>query len=346
LRYYVSDPKAKNLLVYWELGTKSKQFAIPEKNAEDPVDVVIDDLEAGDIYFELFTLNEKMQNKSIPYSVDGIVYGDGSQQTWRNRPLIRIALVFENNEILLKIEWDKARNTETGIKLDYTDNNGVSRSIMVANAETATTIRDIKTGEPLFCTTQHKVAPSTSNTYFAPKVELKYDTKLNLTAMLKNTSMPFARGNHVLASRWYEVLDWKTNPAGSANGNVDIHQVFFYGLLSLPANGAVGQPGSMINGKLWQTVELDAGTYSFDVVAHHNLNTTTYIVVALGDDLPDIDNVTTQSLRYTYIPITSQTDILLVTEFVLTEKSTVSLGFVTTITNGQCLFKQVELWRK
>jgi len=346
LRYYTSDPKAKNLLVCWNLGTESMQFAIPEKNAEDQVDVDIDDLEEGYVYFELYTMNEKMQNKSVPYNVDGYVYRDMSQQTWKNRPLMSIALVFEDNEIFLKIEWDPARETETGVKLDYTDIDGESRSVMVANKETITRILDINTGEPLFCTTQHKLYPSALKTYSAPTVELQYDPNLNLTSMLKNTSFPFTMGNVVTGNRWYAIMDWITNPAVSVNGNVDTHALFG-GRLSLPANttSGVGQI-SITNGKLYQSIELDAGTYSFDVVVNHNNATTTYIVANLGNDLPDIGNVAAQALAFTHLPEISLVDTPFVTEFVLSEKSTVSLGFVTTIATGQAVITKVELWRR
>ena len=171
----------------------------------------------------------------------------------------------------------------------------------------------------------------------------------NVTALsgLKNTILPFEHEGdwHLIdgnASDYtYLIADWNTNAEMRANGNIYnnygyskacLHHCLYIGNGINPYNSF-----SMTNGKLWQTVELQAGTYSFDVylVSSNNSNKV-YLAAAEGDQLPDFINVPTPaSLGYVAIPSITFTDTDDINNcpkysatFTLTETTTVSLGFV------------------
>ena len=161
--------------------------------------------------------------------------------------------------------------------------------------------------------------------------------------LLKNTKIPFENdGGPVKWSSYHGVKDWNVNPVAATNGNV--HQNGNR-LLILSGTGWGTPQNGVTNGKMWQTVELEAGRYKFYAYAGaiHNYTTfglvSTFIVAALGDNLPDTENLSTEALEYANYPApesVSQWDYLAegYIEFSLNEKTEVSLGWVTNIPTG------------
>jgi len=179
----------------------------------------------------------------------------------------------------------------------------------------------------------------------------------DVTSVLKNTQYPFTTGDVIEISnnRLFMAADWLTNAAGGANGNVDTH-VNFGGRL-----GIWGQVGNAIyplplveNGKLYQTVELEAGIYRFNVVIFRSGNSIMppeiYIAANSGNDLPDTNEIEQTALGFISVPnVTVNADIPYFLEFALSAKSDVSLGFVvTTQESGSTQFfvTNVGLWKK
>ncbi len=141
LRYYTSDPKAKNLMIYWNFRADSTLLPIPAKNAEDPVDVNFENLEEGDIYFELFTFDENVENRSVSYPVEGYSYGDMFRSTLLNR---NIASILRNlDDRVVVIEWYAADPRSIGCMLKYTNQEGATVERMVPPGETVTEIPDV-----------------------------------------------------------------------------------------------------------------------------------------------------------------------------------------------------------
>ena len=107
------------------------------------------------------------------------------------------------------------------------------------------------------------------------------------------------------------------------------------------------------NGKLFQTVELETGSYRFDFWVHRSEQPTVtaaaFVVAALGDDLPDANNVPQEALGFFRLPrIAANSDIQYSFNFELAEKATTSLGFVVNSVDGgntQILFSRVALWK-
>lgn len=365
LKYYVSDPKAKNLMAYWNLKTDSVLFAIPDKDVHEPVEVYINNLEESDIFFDLFTFDEDMQDKSVPYHVDGTVYGEKYRQTLRNRTVK--STNYDETRNVLTIEWGDAGDTEIETRLDYTDINDVARTATVDAAESVTEITDFKSLAVYYSTTYR---PHMAIDEFpAPPMLLSYSA--NITAMLKNTKYPFAHDTDPVPApdlsdtRWYPILDWTLNEQGKQNGNVDSHPTFGT-RMCFPANGsgnATPQQQRITNGKMYQTIELEAGTYKFSVLVFHKTSLDFYVVVSEGDGLPDsggtsnvVGDIADQSLGFVQIPFSTQIVYNAVPPaatapqtfevgFTLNQKTTVSMGMVANVHNAQIIISQVELWR-
>ncbi|MEA4995626.1 MAG: DUF4998 domain-containing protein [Petrimonas sp.] len=140
LRYWNSDPKAKKLLVYWSFRTDSLVVDIPVKDVNDSVDIVISNLEEGNINFELFTMNEQSKNRSVAYNLSGNVYGDKYLSTLRSRA-IRTTL----NEPLIGsiIYWSSSMQNSIGDKLVYKNSTGQEKNLLISPSNNKTMIEDV-----------------------------------------------------------------------------------------------------------------------------------------------------------------------------------------------------------
>ena len=185
---------------------------------------------------------------------------------------------------------------------------------------------------------------------------------------LVNTSSPFAYEGSALGPNLYKAVGWTVNDEAAVNGNVSVTRGSALGMIAFTS---VPSP-SIINGKLYQTIELEAGSYKLDVIVFNNASTSNtpfsaYIVVVEGNDLPDTyadaahrpqSDVASETIACLSIPRigttstnTGNTPLQNVSvEFNLTEAKTVSLGFAATfystaIINFQSFYNKVELFK-
>ena len=197
-------------------------------------------------------------------------------------------------------------------------------------------------------------------------IDYSFDEALwtNITeTILKNTKSPFEYTGAMIGPNLFEASNWTANEAAIANGNVSLTR---NGALGLIANTANGVPTNIIiNGKLYQTVELEAGTYSFNATVYELSRTSSdviykeYVAAALGNTLPDTENVEIEALGFVLAPYdisapnppTIPSKTILPVEFTLSRRSTVSLGFVATFDNPagnynyRSFYQKVDLWK-
>ena len=176
---------------------------------------------------------------------------------------------------------------------------------------------------------------------------------LDITAsVLTNYESPFSYyGECVHNNRSWMASDWKVNAAAAPSGNVydnlDAPQSSFNGKLSMVGYSS-WPAGTYANGKLYRTVELERGTYRFSAFVFRSIGTyEAYVAAAMGNDLPDTADAERDALDCVSIPTeigAPNYNTELFVEFTLSEKNTVSLGFVVTFTGqGEFYFNKVEL---
>ncbi len=141
LRYWSSDIKAANLLVYWLSRTDSVLLSIPEKLANNPVDVYISELPEGSLYFELFTLNKNLKNRSIDYNIGGNVYGDKYQETLLDRTIK--TKVFDPMTGQLTITWLGSVENAVGCDIEFSDINGSTIKQRIPITENNTVLNNV-----------------------------------------------------------------------------------------------------------------------------------------------------------------------------------------------------------
>jgi hypothetical protein len=144
---------------------------------------------------------------------------------------------------------------------------------------------------------------------------------------LKNARIPFIASSK--SGRWGILAEWNTNDATknhSGYGGWDESNENIFNVES-----GWGAP-AITNGKIWQTILLEPGTYTFEISDLKDSNITgsenTYLVANLGNDIPDVADIAT-ALGSAKVATGKPLSDLRV-RFTLTQQSTVSVGYVTT----------------
>jgi len=323
LEWVIIDPKVTSCVVYYEQGGIQGSSTVPIQGrsdyTNDTIRVIIPDLEETTYSFKIVSYDD-FGNASVPVEIDETVYGEVYEKYLSNRAIKNSAY---NSDEGLSIEWLGARDTEINIIVEYTDINGDNRTIIIPSSETSTSIPDFNVNEPLYYTTAYKPVPSAIDLFFAPKVNVMI-TYIpywkNITAdFLKNTKMPFTNTGILAPGGFYNLNEWIINAAAAENGTSAQGRGYVLSLWTW------NNP-TVDNGKVYQTIELEPGTYRFDATIYETRpNTNAYLVVALGNDLPNTNDVPQNSLGYIRVPDNIAVGALptISTEFTISVKSTV-----------------------
>lgn len=352
LEWQIIDPKVDHCKVFWHQEGEDHSVNVPVSSdfsyKTKRTEVIIDNLGESNYIFKVISF-DKMGNSSIPVEIEENSYGEIYEASLVNR-------VIKNKEYQpesgLTIEWYNVEESMTNVELSYTNIAKELKTIIVPNESSNTSIPDFNPEHPFSYTTLHKPDSLAIDTFNASPLEERVTYYANISHLLQNTGDPFQLGNMVLDNRFYSAPGWKTNAEGSRNGNVDVLKNSPKRGLTLWAWGGYSPLSSFGNGKLFQTIALEKGTYRFDALVYttsSSLNKA-YVVAALGDDLPDISAISS-ALSATVVPNdikdSSSNKPTLSVEFTLTERSEVSLGFVANIGHAQeIVFRKVELYEQ
>ena len=339
-----TDRKVTNARIFWNNYTDSVEIAI--RPGDDTIRKIINPIAEDNYSFMIKTYDAK-GNVSVPVEVIGAVYGEKYRNSLMNRILKNA--VYNGTEASLQLEWYNADATEVGTELEYTDTHLTKQKMRILPSETTTLISDFSVAE-VFYQTFFKPDSAAIDVFYAPRKQISYYGDITASSGLKNTQIPFTYGDFVYHQMCL-INDWKHNQEAINNGNVDrrTNRLCFFACnlygLSTPSH-------TITNGKLYQTVELEAGTYRFDVYCgeiDRDANSPVldvYICAALGNDLPDVAE-RSKALDYASVPDKGMFSI----NFNLSKRETVSLGFIANIVgSGQIYgfkgFDKVELWKK
>ena len=142
LRYWVTDPKAVKMVIYWSSRTDSMVIDIPAHLAKDSLEVIIPNLPEKSYSFELVTMNKNNSDRSVPKDIIGHSYGDVFQSIIGSRTT-KDASKFPEG---IFINWLNAPEKSIGCELIYVDTLGNSVKRFVPDSVTETTITDAAGG--------------------------------------------------------------------------------------------------------------------------------------------------------------------------------------------------------
>lgn len=166
IRYWLSDPKAKKMVLYWKSRSDSMILDIPEKPPGEPLEVAIPDLEENNYLIEMINKNKDMKNPSVVFQIGGRVYLQKFQASLVDRQ-IRTAVFLPSGAA--EIRWLGAVEKSIGTELVYTNKSGIEVQKFISIDENITTLSDLGTNlryRTLFL--PEETAIDTFNTEFIP----------------------------------------------------------------------------------------------------------------------------------------------------------------------------------
>jgi len=288
-----SDPKVRKYKIFWNGGSDSLEADLHRTGGVDTMKQIVNNLPEGELTFEIRTYDSS-DNKSVPMTVSGSIYGDGFQKSidlFGNRTISSTMFGLDST---LQLQWQDidSYSNITGMHIYYHSlENELKDTIISAELlAQATVLNDVDISKPM-----------SYNTLFIPE-EGDLDTlSTNAIAvpavseiLVPNSGDPFSSTTDELYdNRWSDLSSWRINAEAKNHGG--------YGGFSLDGDGTMldlesgwGAP-AILNGKLYQVHTLPAGNYTLDVspLVWNGIQDTVYLTVAMQDSLPDFNKVQT-----------------------------------------------------
>ncbi|MBT1686954.1 DUF5013 domain-containing protein [Dawidia soli] len=160
----------------------------------------------------------------------------------------------------------------------------------------------------------------------------------------KNATYPFAKADWD-GNRWGNLADWTTNPAMRTRDGRGGYDGGWEGAAndkqSLGFEKWSDAETPIVNGKLFQTFDLPAGTYRFTMslagdnpIKSNNGADPRYIAAAVGETLPDIENLASALASANFAGLAPDDGVKTI-EFTLDAPGKVSAGFVVSFTSNE-----------
>lgn len=287
----ISDPKVSEVRVYWNSHKDSVSIPISRTNGTDTISKIISDLEENIYNFEVVTLDDE-GNSSIVVNETAQVYGERYQNTLRNQPVSSETLIGPN----LTINFAEADRSSgiIGNEIKYPTTSGEQNEVFVPLDSLDFTIHDFQSGEEYTYRSVFLPEPMAIDTFYSGYNSSVPVPEITKPPYFKNAKAPFE--TDVDGGRWDILSDWvTTDPVMNHDGYGGVDS--WNGSVMAMESGW-GAP-KIVNGKIYQTLVLDPGTYFYTIDFNDgNLDGNgdqVYMSVAEGTALPDVENVETSS---------------------------------------------------
>lgn len=321
----ISDPKISRAKIYWNNRKDSAMLDIKRTSGVDTIRYIISNLEERAYTFEVYNF-DRDGNTSVRSEATGFVYGRFYEDALLTR-------AFSNAEMKngqAEISWANIDTTGgiIGMQLQYTTSDNVAHdTIVAAQPEGQVTVLPNYLSMSSFrYRTLYKPDKLAVDTFYTP-FETKAVKEDITQTYIRNPGSPFELDNNKpFGGRFGQLKDWQYNAEAEKNGTYD--NIGGTGRLTL----WIWDNGAITNGKIYQTFTLPAGEYRFEADVSNIDNTleNTWLLVAAGNALPDVDQAGTalSSAR-----LVNNNNKYASAAFVLTAPTTVTVGFAGTLSN-------------
>lgn len=326
----ISDPKVTELRIYWNSKKDSVVVPIVRTAGIDVVSKVIDNLEENIYNFEIRTFDAK-GNSSIPVNSSVEIYGGRYESSLVNSRFVLNNVIVGSN-LTVNFESVNANSGVVGTEIEYTTVLDTKKIVYIDVNTTSIVVNDFKNGSIYRYRTFYKPVSNAIDSFHT----LSYKDGPIPSMVLKNAKQPFAYSSLLLSDpRWGNLTDWITNNAAKNHGGFGGYDGGCCG----KANNATmnlesgwGSP-AIVNGKIYQFVTVMPGTYQLKVnvfESNYDINDPggTFLVVAKGGGLPNVESIATASEVLTYKRVLGHgigsTEYIL--EFTINQITTVSIG--------------------
>ncbi|GEC70952.1 protein of unknown function [Flavobacterium flevense] len=334
----ISDPKVSELRVYWDTKKDSVVIPINRTSGVDMVSTFIENLPENIYNFEVKTFDAK-GNSSVSQYITAQTYGTRYQASLTDRKIVNSSL---SSDLSLTINF-ATMDLTTGAfatEIVYTDGSDVEHTITVPVTQNQLVVPNYKIGSKFKQRSLFLPVKTAIDTFYTDFVS-KDPQVIDLTYLIKNNKRPFVASS--FSGRWGTLADWTTNDACK---NHDGYGGIDFGCCGNPPatinlESGWGSP-VITNGKIYQTITLEAGTYIFNAPllasgsglnSGYTLSDYVYLAVAKGSILPDssggVLETDPSTLGFKRIVNTMNSESAVIT-FTITQSEQITLGISTT----------------
>lgn len=284
------DPSIVNYKIIWNDGKDSVSFDIDKASGYFPVENIFT-VDEGVKSFVVYTYDEQ-GNVSIPVNAVGVSYGDAYRRKLNNRLISE--LVFEDEGTT--INWSQMDLT-TGPQYTVVEYevDGSTKILETPISESSTFLEGLTSSTNITYRTVFKPEINSIDT-FSTAFE---DYFIRVVPQLKNIRVPFIASE--TDGRWGNLADWTANDAVKNHNGYGGWDEWNGNIFNIESGW--GSP-YITNGKIYQTLVLPAGSYTFkiDELLSTNIVDTdpVYLVAAEGATIPDVENLD-DALSYAHI---------------------------------------------
>ena len=315
------DPNVESVWVKWTAqGVADSLQADVEKGAQyHTAEVLIDGLAENSYTFYFYTVDAD-GNRSVPAERSAQVFGEKYMSTLR--PHFVQEAIYDNDTLSIMIS-PASDTVALGTEFYYIDKAGKVASRFVPNEETEVKLADFKPGSQLSYRSLYVPQSNALDTFYTHKASLKTGRYIEM----ENSKVPFIA--QARSGRWGTLAGWTTNAAAKihpgGHGGWDEWNSNIFNLES-----GWGAPSKVTNGKIYKTMVLKPGDYTFSISDLRDTNLQTsdnnYLVAALGTTIPDYENLDS-ALAFTSVIQGKNVNDLKIS-FTVTEEQEVSFGYL------------------
>lgn len=311
------DPRVVSFKVFWNGKLDSVEVPVKRTGGVDSVNYIIDHLEEGPLSFEVRTYDSE-GHISVPMNIVGNVYGERYRSALNNRAILSTEF---NTQGEAKLKFQDASNASgtVGMQIRYkhSDNTTHDTVVVAQLRDQIVTLPKFKSN-PIEYRIINRPEPGSIDKFYSNYETFSLKGEVS-NIYLKNYLIPFQRSAYD-NNRWGDLANWVTNSAMKNHNGMGGYASDDNGVINIEAGWG---SSAITNGKIYQTVTLPPGRYSFTSELSDNNydgNPPAYIVAASGIGIPDIANLGT-AIGSTAVKNSRF-------EFELKETTLVSLGMV------------------
>ncbi len=322
------DPTVKEVNIYCNSGTDSlKKDFLADK---DTLVVNIDTLQGDQSYSFNFYTRDNNGNKSLKLNRLIKIYGSQYESSLLNRPLNNYLYepgsASQSSQAILK--WATATSGMVGTKVIYTNQFNKSDSIFTPADSSQTLLKDFKLSKNSVIKYQTLYLPDSTaiDTFASPTTSISKITGIKLI-----NSGPNFKHRDWDGKQYGNLKGWRANEALKNQGGYGCYDGGYSDEGQLNIRQWQQREDKMTNGKLFQTITLPKGSYTFKIFISQNSymnygQSVTDLVAAKGKTLPNVSELDSKALAYNSISKGS-------VSFKLDQTTQISIGFLSTLTS-------------
>ncbi|GHT52971.1 hypothetical protein AGMMS49982_14640 [Bacteroidia bacterium] len=204
LKYYISDPRAKTLTVYWGFKNAfSKTFSIPPHQATEPLEAsfgAADSITEENYTFQLIS-SDLSGNKSMVFETSASVYGSIYQESLLNRRVLGADFGVAPGDITVNLA-PALTNDEAGMEFYYTDRSNNPVTEYFPHPETSLSLADVDISKVVQYKTVYRPEPTAIDSFAANTVpmDMKFILSLNKPVTIQSGDLYSTGAQHRAAN--------------------------------------------------------------------------------------------------------------------------------------------------